>query len=279
VRLKVHVSHYSGRDLNNAQVRWELEGTSTGGLFRLGELSIAAVVEAGQVRFRVPTVTEAGPRRVLFRLLTADGEEVTRNDHELWFFPKRAAAPEGIRLFSPDIPSETLADLGYDVTATPGNASVVVVRTVTDEHRDYMLAGGKVLWLAETDRSRRTYLNGIGIKEREDEVWEGNWASSLIWINRDRLFRGLPGDGLADFMFYGITPEHVLTNFRAYEYLAEVHAGLSVGWLHRTVALVGGRALGQGRFLASTFRLSRHLLDNPVAALMFDDMVAHLAAR
>ncbi len=277
VRLKVHVSHYSPADLNNAQVRWELEGTTTGGLFRLGELPIATVVEAGQIRFRVPTVTEAGPRRLLFRLLTAQGEEVTRNYHELWFFPKRQAPAEGIRLFSPDIPAETLADLGYDVAATPANASVVVVRTVTDEHRDYMLAGGKVLWLAETNRSRRTYLNGIGIKEREDEVWEGNWASSLIWINRDRLFRSLPGDGLADFMFYGITPEHVLTNFRAYEYLTEVHAGLSVGWLHRTVALIGGRPLGKGRFLASAFRLSRHLLDHPVAALMFDDMVAHLA--
>jgi hypothetical protein len=142
-----------------------------------------------------------------------------------------------------------------------------------------MLSGGKVLWLAETTRSRRTYLNGIGLKAREDEVWEGNWASSLIWINRDRLFRGLPGDGLVDFMFYGITPEHVLTNFRTYEYLAEVHAGLSVGWLHRTAALIGGRPLGQGRFLACAFRLSRHLRDNPVAALMFDDMVAHLAGR
>jgi hypothetical protein len=284
VRLKVHVSHYSGRDLNRASVRWELDapgadGARVGGALALGALPVATVAAAGQIQFRAPAVSEGTAARVLLRLLDANGEEVTRNYHELWFFPKRTAPAEGIRLFSPDIPSETLAELGYDVTGSPRDASVVVTRTVTDEHRDYMLGGGKVLWLAETKRSRRTYLNGIGIKERQDEVWEGNWASSLIWINRDRLFRKLPGDGIADFMYYGITPEIVLTNFRAYEYLTEVHAGLSVGWLHRTAALIGGRPLGRGRFLACAFRLSRRLRDHPVAALMFDDMVAHLAAR
>ncbi len=117
------------------------------------------------------------------------------------------------------------------------------------------------------------------MEEREDEVWEGNWASALMWVNRDRVFKRLPGDGTVDFMYYGVTPEHVLKNFRAYEFGTQVHAGLSVGWLHYTVALVGERPMGRGHFLASTFRISRHLSTNPLAGLMLDDMVAYLAGR
>ena len=58
----------------------------------------------------------------------------------------------------------------------------------------------------------------------------------------------------------------VLKNFRAYEYATQVHAGLSVGWLHYTVATAGERPLGRGHFLACTFRISSHLNSNPLAA-------------
>ncbi len=175
--------------------------------------------------------------------------------------------------------AEELAEVGYTLVERPEEAAVIVARTATDELREHVLGGGRLLWLAETKRSRRTYLSGISLKEREDEVWEGNWASALLWINRDRVFRNVPGDGIVDFMFYGITPEHILKNFRAYEYATQVHAGLSVGWLHATVAIAGERLIGRGLVFGSTFRISRHLSSNPLAALLLDDMVAHLAKR
>jgi hypothetical protein len=173
--------------------------------------------------------------------------------------------------------ADELAEIGYTLADRPEDAVLTVARTATDELREHVLGGGRLLWLAETKKARRTYLGGISHAEREDEVWEGNWASAIGWINRDRVFRSVPGDGIVDFMFYGLTPEHVLKNFRGHEFATQVHAGMSVGWLHYTVATVGERPMGRGRLMASTFRISRHLNSNPLAALLLDEMVRYLA--
>lgn len=278
VRVRVFVSHYSPRSLDGARVEWEAPDGMKRGAFQLDPIDRGNVAPAGTVRFTVPELAQAGSRRIRLRLVAAGGEVLNENYREVWLFPRRLEPSPELRLYSPDM-AEELAELGYQVTARPDDASLAVARLATDELREYVLAGGRLLWLAESKRSRRTYLSGISLKEREDEVWEGNWASALMWISRDRVFRNIPGDGIVDFMFYGITPEHVLKNFRAYEYATQVHAGLSVGWLHDTVALVGERLVGRGRFMGSTFRISRHLASNPLAALMLDDMVRYLARR
>ena len=49
-----------------------------------------------------------------------------------------------------------------------------------------------------------------------------------------------------------------------------------VGWLHDTVALVAERRYGAGRLLASTFQLSAHLADHPVALTMLNDMLRYV---
>jgi hypothetical protein len=236
-----------------------------------------SVGTVGAIRFSAPTVTVAAANRVILRLVRPSGSVISENDHELWFFPPRPQPSHQLRLYSPDM-AEELAEIGYVLADRPEDAALAVARTATDELREHVLDGGRLLWLAETKKARRTYLGGISHCERADEVWEGNWASAIGWINRDRVFGNLPGDGVVDFMFYGITPEHVLKNFRAHEFATQVHAGMSVGWLHYTVATVGERTMGDGRFMASTFRISRHLDSNPLAALLLDDMVAYLVA-
>jgi hypothetical protein len=278
VRLRVFVSHYSDRSLDGARIEWEAPAAGERGAFQLNALARGNVGAVGTLRFTAPQAARAGGDRVLFRLLAADGAEISRNYHELWFFPARRQPGQDIRLYSPDM-AEELGALGYALAQRPEDAAVMVARTATDDLREQVLGGGRLLWLAETKKSRRTYLSGISLKEREDEVWEGNWASALLWINRDRVFRNVPGDGTVDFMFYSITPEHILKNFRAYEFATQVHAGLSVGWVHDTVVLVGERPVGRGHILGSTFRISCHLQSNPLAALMLDEMVTYLAKR
>ncbi|MBL8095094.1 MAG: hypothetical protein JNL73_13070, partial [Anaerolineales bacterium] len=54
------------------------------------------------------------------------------------------------------------------------------------------------------------------------------------------------------------------------------HAGLTVGWLHKTVALIAERSLGRGHLLISTLRLSRALPHHPVAQALVAEMLRHL---
>jgi hypothetical protein len=50
-------------------------------------------------------------------------------------------------------------------------------------------------------------------------------------------------------------------------------------WLHDTVGLVAERRFGAGRLLTSTSRLIEQVPDKPVAAIVLNDMVKHLAGR
>jgi hypothetical protein len=124
------------------------------------------------------------------------------------------------------------------------------------------------------------YLPQLKLKNRDTTAWQGDWASSQSWINTDRYFAGLPVENLVDFVFKGITAEHVITGANPLEFAQNVHAGLFVGWLHKPVSLVLERRIGRGRLLASTFRLRSEdgLPHNPLAAHLLDAMIRGLAA-
>ncbi|OQA13427.1 MAG: hypothetical protein BWY63_03475 [Chloroflexi bacterium ADurb.Bin360] len=167
--------------------------------------------------------------------------------------------------------------LGYTVVDSAAQAEIVIATTLTDPLRAHLLQGGRVLWLAESDDALHTQLGSLAIAPRRGRDWQGDWASSLSWICKDQLFTQLPTAGEVDFLFADLTPEHVITGLNPRDFAVDVHAGLTVGWLHKTAGLIAERRVGQtGRLLVSTFRLSAHLIQNPVAAWMLRDMIERL---
>jgi hypothetical protein len=46
------------------------------------------------------------------------------------------------------------------------------------------------------------------------------------------MFRDLPSQGVVDFLFADLTPDVII--LRPHEFETNVHAGVLVGWLHRT---------------------------------------------
>jgi hypothetical protein len=158
------------------------------------------------------------------------------------------------------------------------DAQLVVVSQLTQPIYRYMQAGGKAIWLAEDD-SNAMGLNTWKIQRRHRTHWQGDWASSFSWIAGDGPFTNLPAYGSVDFLFAGITPDHVICEVKPEEFATNVHAGIFVGWLRQNAALVGERRIGEGRLMISTFQLSANLKTNPLAAIMFHDMVAHMTAN
>jgi hypothetical protein len=225
-------------------------------------------------------VPEAARVRLELRLRAADGRELNRNHHELYFFPRRTAPPP-IRIHAPQAPrlSARLADLGYEMMNDDGSADLVVVETLTDAWRSYAQNGGHVLWLAERPDSYQTHLGSWGVAAREGRSWQGDWASSMSWLRQHRLFKGIPTGGTVDFAFADLTPDAVLVGLSPRDFASRVHAGLFVGWVHHVVALVAERPVDQGQLMACTFRLREHLGQHPVATIAMDDMIRHMARR
>jgi hypothetical protein len=182
-------------------------------------------------------------------------------------------------MYAEGVLAERLTAMGYRVTSTLSESRMAVVETMTDELRAYLQRGGRVLWLAESSDGGQTYLGSIKIAQRKGRSWQGDWANSMSWLKQDGLFREIPTGNLVDFAFADLTPDAVIVGMRPRDFASDVHAGLFVGWLHHTVALIAERRFEEGLLLTCTFRLRDHLPHNPVATVMVNDMLRHLAFR
>jgi len=279
--VRLGLSHFSTHDLRDCRVEWHLDRwPEISGVFQgLGPLR-AQLTTLGTAAFAVPEVAQAERVRLELRLMAADGRELSRNHHELYFFPRRVE-PGHALLHVPQSPrlAARLSDLGYAQTGDAAAAQLVVVETLTDAWRAYAQHGGRVLWLAEEPDSYQTHLGQWGVATREGRTWQGDWASTMSWLRQDQLFAGIPTGGMVDFAFADLTPDAVLVGLQPRDFARRVHAGLFVGWVHHVVALVAERPVDRGRLLASTFRLREQLDQHPVATVMMDDMIRHMLPK
>jgi hypothetical protein len=79
--------------------------------------------------------------------------------------------------------------------------------------------------------------------------------------------------------FLDLTPELVVFENGVNAYRGQVHAGLFVGWLHRFAALIIERKYGDGKILASTFKISNSFHNHPVARYLLECMILHLMKK
>jgi Glycosyl hydrolases family 2, TIM barrel domain/Glycosyl hydrolases family 2, sugar binding domain/Glycosyl hydrolases family 2 len=277
--VKLALSHFSSADLRNCRLEWQLDlWPEMRGSFNGIMPERAQLTNLGTVVFEVPRVEKAVRARLEMRLLTASGEQITHNHHELYFFPRLETGGRPIKLAAPGLPrlAARLSAMGYEVTDDLP-ADLVVVETMTDDLRWYTQNGGKVLWLAETPESQQTHMGSISIAQRQGRSWQGDWASSMSWIRQDKVFGGIPTGGTVDFAFADLTPETVIVGLNPRDFAANVHSGLFVGWAHHIVALVAERPIDRGRLMICTYRLREQLGTNPVASIMMHDMIARMA--
>jgi hypothetical protein len=277
--VKLALSHFSSADLRNSRLEWhldqwpEIKGTLEGVTPERAQLT-----GMGTVVFEVPRLQRSTRARLEMRLRNAAGELVTRNHHELYFFPRLEAPSRDLRIAVPGLPrlSARLAAMGYELV-DDSEADLVVVERMTDELRWYAQNGGRVLWLAEHPESQQAHLGPISIAQRHGRSWQGDWASSMSWLRHDKIFGDIPSGGTVDFAFADLTPETVIVGLSPRDFAANVHSGLFVGWLHHMVALVAERPIDRGRLMICTFALRDHLGTHPVASIMMRDLITQTA--
>jgi Glycosyl hydrolases family 2, sugar binding domain/Glycosyl hydrolases family 2, TIM barrel domain/Glycosyl hydrolases family 2 len=278
--VRLALSHFSSSDLRGSRLEWQLDQwPEVSGTFEGVTPERAQLTNLGTVVFEVPRTEKAVRARLEMRLLNASGELVTRNHHELYFFPRVGGPGHPLRVSAPGLPrlSARLSDMGYEMTDDLP-ADLVIVETMTDELRWYAQNGGKVLWLAETPESQQAHLGALSIAQRHGRSWQGDWASSMSWIRQDKIFGGIPTGGTVDFAFADLTPETVIVGLNPRDFATNVHSGLFVGWAHHIVALVAERPVDRGRLMICTYRLREHLGVHPVATIMMHDMIRRMTS-
>jgi hypothetical protein len=281
--VQVTLSYFASTALQHGRIDWHVDvWPHEHGSFALPQVLPGAVLPVGTVAFTIPQLTHSQRMRLHYTLYDAAGTQITANDHEIYGFPRILAMQtedQPVPIYAEDAVADWLRTLGYTVTTDLAMAKVAIVAQLTDSVRWFLQGGGRVLWLAESNDDQQTYLGGIRIVQRQGRSWQGDWVSTLSWLRQETLFRDLPTEGLVDFAFANLIPESVIVGIPPRDFADHVHAGMFVGWLHATVALIVERTFAHGILLISTFRLRQQIPTNPVAAIMVRDLLNSLTQR
>ena len=279
--VDLYLSHYSRANLCNSHVEWNLGGyePEIHGAAKITTLKDYDVSLVEKINFRVPNTDLPVRARLEFRLISAEGQVLAKNDLDISIFPylrKAAIKVDTLCLYAPDLP-EAAGLFGYRLVDDLSEADVALVTTLTDELRQFLLAGGRVLWLAENNTTQQTFLGPINVQPRQGTIWQGDWVNTFSWLYPNQAFQTFPENGLLDFNYADLTPDNVIVGLGQDAFAHQVCAGMTVGWIHRTVALAAKIRVGKGELFISTFRLSQNISSHPVASGMVRDMLSDLS--
>jgi len=279
--MKVLCSHYSSFEIKDAVLEWEVISNQlsvNSGQCSVNQCAPFGVTELGVVTFDVPQVENPTTARLELRL--ASGENlIAATGQEFYIFPHspRPQLREGSGsedVYSPEF-GILLERLGYAIVNELSEADVAVVSILDDACREFLLRGGRVLLLAEADDALQTHIPGIRIQTRDRTAWQGDWASSFGWHRLD----GLLTQGVVNFAFADLTPEHIIDGFVPRDFALDVYAGLFVGWIHKPVPTIARKRVGRGTLLICTFRLAQNVETNPLAMYLFSELTALISAN
>ena len=162
--------------------------------------------------------------------------------------------------------------------ATSAEAEVALATRLTTPVREALLAGRKVLLIANSadalvdperdlPRSDRHNFPSMLLKARDGTPWDGQWMGAFAWRRMDGPWAGLPNGPMLDEHWTGLTPNYVLTGFPSTAFGGLVDSGMAVGWLHLAAAFTKRSFLGHAWITVATFDLtSEEAADNPLAA-------------
>jgi hypothetical protein len=281
VPIELSVAHGAGAPIEGARLSVRLGGDER--RLSLPRLEAPTVLNLGALELRVPTVAEAGLRRVHFELRGPDGRLLAQNHLDLAVHPVREPGRLGReRVWSPS--REILARvraLGYEAVPRLEDGTVVVSSAHNEAIASHVRGGARLMLLPEAPGTLYPFFphwQNVKVLAREGTLWMGDWASSFAWLRRSEHFGSLPGGPLLDETFDRVIPSHVISGCNLLDFQARVFGGMVVGWIHKPVALGVERSYGRGRMAASTFRLFRDApLADPTATVMFDRLADLLA--
>lgn len=286
--IKVLFSHYSAIEVEEVVLEWKVISEQLpviSGQLVVSEIASFGVTEVAVVSFEVPQVEH--PTKTRLELHLTSGENlIATSQQEIYIFPSVSPLPAGdreaprrgglrgegeIHIYSPQFHS-SFERLGYPMTDDLSQADIAVVSTLNDACREFLLRGGKVLFLAESDDALQTHIPNLRIAPRDGTPWQGDWASSFGW----HRFATLPTENAVNFAFADLTPEHVLHGFAPRNFALDVYAGLFVGWIQKPIPTIARRRVGRGMLLVSTFRLAKNIETNPLARHLLAELMSLL---
>jgi hypothetical protein len=286
VKFEALVSHYSGHNLENAELGWRTEIAKTGSRQKIMHaVARAGVTVLARNTFPAPEVESPRRERIRLELRDAQGKLVAENSAEVFIYPAArrdaAATPRTLSFHDPRNSAaplrRALSAAGYNFTTDAGATpqSALMIATLLDEMvTAHLRAGGRAVILANSKDAFPAEAP-LKVVPREGDL-DGNWVTNFNWVRTNREPFGAVAFGpLLGFEGVETVPRFVIENVPAAAY-RDVLAGIFYGWLNNNRALALQSNLGEGKMLATTFRFDAYGRD-PYATHLLDAVIRYVA--
>ena len=213
--------------------------------------------------------------------LLDDGTQVATNQVNL-VCVSAELAPVKLHVIENAALGSVLRDLGYQISegnvSNTGDDEIIVASSYTNDLEAYLQRGGRLLLLADPTSSQDSHNNvelPVGyVALRADSVWQGDWANSIAWVKKQGPLAGLPGGPLLEMEWAKLMPDAVLAGLPSWAQRDHSWAGLTLGWLHKSVSLLALVPHGKGHILITTFKLNGTTLKtDAIARALFAGML------
>ncbi len=265
IDIRLWLSHYSATEFDGGSVTWS-SSTGEHGTIPLGHQDRASVRELSPIRVPAFPFTVPQSIHISFSCISHNGLTAAENGCDVYVYPRPDSMSTGPAvLYDPAKKLTAVNLLLRPADASEASAPGLTVTTQLDNNVMGTLSrGGTVLCLADsTTRVPRDFPYAF---VRRDTGWyDGNWASSLNWVRRDRLpfgdvnfgsVMGLETSAIGlPLVIGGLKPE----NF------SDVMAGMFVGWLHLNSAYILQVRAGKGKLVLCTLPLAEWCGRDPYA--------------
>lgn len=264
----VMTSLYGGTDLRNARLTWRLldgEDVALEGAIESVQAPEGKVAEVGTIAFTWPEV-EASRRLVLDVALTGSGYALT-NQWDFWVFPERAAPAVTAAADEETIHALQKRYPGVRPFAEAPEATLRIVRRLTESDVDHLAAGGDVLLLGSEPFPANESRYQMGVAGRAH-------MNLATVIKKHPSLEYMPHEGWCDWQFSKLLEYGKCVEFNKVpvEFDPIVEVVSSYKYIRLQAAMWEARTEG-GRLFAVSFNLD---LDDPATTALMDGVLKYV---
>jgi hypothetical protein len=236
------------------------------------------VVELPSVAVPVGECAAPLNRTLSVRVLSRGGGELARNVQEVGVYPASASLSwPSVTFHDPGANLTRLGSVAVSRQAVTASAAPVMVTDVLDEKTLAALRTGSTVVCLVDSATVTPEGFPLAVIARDSAYYDGNWASAMNWVRPSSPVIGwLPQAPRMGFAHAEIGLPFVLGGIGS-EWMADVHAGMFIGWLHGSAAYVVQMRVGAGQLLLCTVPVARGAGDDPFATYLFHALVQYAA--
>lgn len=268
--IKLWISHYSNKDLNNYKLNWSSKAGS--GTINIPVVETGIVQSLGSVKFLTGEVTVAERLQIDFELVDDNGKITGKNFTEVFLFPGEENISKDVIIYN------SSQNNSEQLISGPAVKGKTIITNTCDEYITNSLSeGANVVCVVDSSTKVPDHFP-FNIVSRDSAWLDGNWASNMNWLKNERApLKGITFGKSLGFESVNCRPWRVIQNIPA-QYYSDVSAGMYIGWVHLTSAYIVSMKAGKGNLIICTIPVLANR-DDPFAAALLNNMVDYISGN